>query len=98
MYLNRGSYHNHQFLKKETIDLLLVNQVPAADKPRSLGWDFKYDVATQQPLLFHTGYTGTFLLIDVQKQSAFIFYLIESIQRTTGILISKKEISCWQPI
>lgn len=47
MYLNRGSYHNHQFLKKETIDLLLVNQVPAADKPRSLGWDFKYDVATQ---------------------------------------------------
>ncbi|EGO8393964.1 TPA: beta-lactamase family protein [Enterococcus faecalis] len=73
MYLNRGSYHNHQFLKKETIDLLLVNQVPAADKPRSLGWDFKYDVATQRPLLFHTGYTGTFLLIDVRQQSAFIF-------------------------
>ena len=77
--------------------MLLVNQVPAADKPRSLGWDFKYDVATQRPLLFHTGYTGTFL-IDVQQQSALIFYLIESIQRTTGTLISKKEISCWQPI
>ena len=73
MYLNRGSYHNHQFLKKETIDLLLVNQVPAADKPRSLGWDFKYDVATQRPLLFHTGYTGTFFNRCATTISVYLF-------------------------
>ena len=98
MYLNRGSYHNHQFLKKETIDLLLVNQVPAADKPRSLGWDFKYDDSYATAIIIPYRLYRHFLLIDVQQQSALIFYLIESIQRTTGTLISKKEISCWQPI
>ena len=38
-----------------------------ADKTRSLAWDLTGD------WLFHTGYTGTFILLNIKKQSAAIF-------------------------
>lgn len=38
---------------------------------RSIGWDLKQSNTRQ--LLFHTGYTGTFLLIDRLKQRGWIF-------------------------
>lgn len=70
MYLAKGK----DYLKKETIAMLLRDQTPHHDGKRSLGWDLK-DTKDRQNrhLLFHTGYTGTFLLLDPKEQSAFIF-------------------------
>lgn len=72
MYLNEGVSQSIQFLKKETIESLLSDQTPDKIGHRSLGWDL-LDDRESRPLLFHTGYTGTFLLIDVPKKEAFIF-------------------------
>ncbi|MGG5341069.1 serine hydrolase domain-containing protein [Enterococcus sp. AZ192] len=72
MYLRQGVAGSRRLLKKETIVSLLSDQTPDKKGHRSLGWDLKDD-KEKRPLLFHTGYTGTFLLIDVLKQEAFIF-------------------------
>lgn len=73
MYLQLGSVENGTFLKKETILKLLKDCTPSGKGHRSLGWDLKEDEMDGHPLLFHTGYTGTFLLLDVEEHSAFIF-------------------------
>ncbi|MFV0560628.1 MAG: serine hydrolase domain-containing protein [Enterococcus sp.] len=73
MYLNRGQIEHGTFLNAETIDMLLQDQTPTHEGKRSLGWDLRLDLVDQHPILFHTGYTGTFLLIDIVEQEAFIF-------------------------
>jgi len=73
MYLNQGSTPCGQFLKAKTIQTVLQDQTPTKNGGRSLGWDLKYFGKDQRPLLYHTGYTGTFLLMDVKVQEGFIF-------------------------
>lgn len=73
MYLNFGEERGQRVLTNKTIRELLLDQTPTKNLKRSLGWDFKYDKRTHQPILFHTGYTGTFLLIDLFQQEGFIF-------------------------
>lgn len=63
-----------QVLKPETIQMLLQDQTPDGRGHRSLGWDLRAGgAATGQAALFHTGYTGTFLLVDVASGEAFVF-------------------------
>lgn len=73
MYLDQGKVGDQQFLRPETIMNLLVDQTPSGKGDRSIGWDLKHDVEDHHGMLFHTGYTGTFMLIDPIKASAFIF-------------------------
>ncbi len=73
MYLNKGKTTNGRFLEERTIQALLKDQTPHKTGDRSLGWDLKKDMSDHHPILFHTGYTGTFLLIDLIDQTAFIF-------------------------
>ena len=73
MYLNLGKAENGRFLEEQTIRSLLQDHTPTKKGNRSLGWDLKKGLEQQQPILFHTGYTGTFLLIDIIEQEAFIF-------------------------
>lgn len=73
MYLNLGSVSDMIYLHDKTIKELLQDQTPTKKGKRSIGWDLKHSPLDQSPLLFHTGYTGTFLLLDVEKKSAFIF-------------------------
>ncbi|KAF1304576.1 serine hydrolase domain-containing protein [Candidatus Enterococcus willemsii] len=61
------AYFQEEILQKTTIEMLLQDQTPLKNGHRSLGWDLR------EHMLFHTGYTGTFLLIDPKKQDAFIF-------------------------
>lgn len=70
MYLRLGAVNGQQFLRPQTIQSLLHDQTKH-ELGRSLGWDLKY--TEQRPLLFHTGYTGTFLVIDVLGQEGFVF-------------------------
>ncbi|MGM0217584.1 serine hydrolase domain-containing protein [Enterococcus sp. AZ126] len=72
MYLNEGLYKENRILKKNTIHSLLIDQTPNQKGHRSLGWDLKTDL-TGQSILFHTGYTGTFLLIDPIGKEGFVF-------------------------
>ncbi|MGX7132054.1 serine hydrolase domain-containing protein [Enterococcus songbeiensis] len=71
MYLDWGMIAGQSFLRKKTIIQLLKDQTPDGKGGRSFGWDLK--IASKQSALFHTGYTGTFLLIDPQRQEACIF-------------------------
>lgn len=74
MYLNKGKTESGElFLQEATIQTLLQDWTPTKAHARSLGWDLKSELKDQTPLLFHTGYTGTFLLIDIANQEAFIF-------------------------
>lgn len=72
MYLNKGVYKDNRFLQETTILSLLEDYSFAKNHPRSLGWDLKTDV-NGAVYLFHTGYTGTFILMDILSQEAFIF-------------------------
>lgn len=71
MMMNDGKVKEKQFLKADTIQSLLTNYAPHSDKARSLGWDLIHE--SRGPILYHTGYTGTFLLIDILTSEAFIF-------------------------
>ncbi|MDN6519133.1 MAG: serine hydrolase, partial [Enterococcus sp.] len=73
MYLNLGRVRDMIYLHDKTVQELLKDQTPTGKGKRSIGWDLKVSPVDQSPLLFHTGYTGTFLLLDVVKKSAFIF-------------------------
>lgn len=74
MMLNRGKLPlGNAILKSQTVENLLQDYTPTGTFSRSLGWDLKYHQATHHPILFHTGYTGTFMLIDITEQVAFIF-------------------------
>lgn len=63
-------------------DILPINQDTAASlfqietmpgvHPRSWGWDLLFDPQDQHPLLYHTGFTGTFMVLDRLNQSAMI--------------------------
>lgn len=64
IYLNQTT-----FLSEKMISNLLLDQTPLKNGERSLGWDLK----DKNKVLFHTGYTGTFLAIDPLNQQTFIF-------------------------
>ena len=63
MYLNNTG----DYLKQSTIAMLQKDQTPNGKGTRSLGWDLKGS------WLFHTGYTGTFILMNVVQKKAMIF-------------------------
>lgn len=62
---------NHPILTKQTIALLFADQTPNRKLKRSFGWDLRYN-ANQQPCLYHTGFTGTWMLLDRQKQEGMV--------------------------
>ncbi|HCM90079.1 MULTISPECIES: serine hydrolase [Vagococcus] len=71
MMLRKGQHKNKMFLKPESIDLLLNDYTKNCERGRSLGWDIiSYE---ERFLLYHTGYTGTFIIMDLKMQGAFIF-------------------------
>lgn len=70
---NGVSSSNKQFFKPETISMLLQNQTKCIKGFRSFGWDLIADLKTGNPILYHTGYTGTFMLIDCFSKESFVF-------------------------
>lgn len=73
MVLDKGFVNGTSFLQANTIEQLFKDQTPSHDLKRSFGWDLRFDLKDGHPMLFHTGYTGTFLLIDLQSQEIFSF-------------------------
>lgn len=71
MMLNKGENNGVRVLEEKTVEGLLADWTPTGDLWRSLGWNLKGD--RDHPILFHTGFTGTFMLIDILEQKAFVF-------------------------
>ncbi|MGX6978388.1 serine hydrolase domain-containing protein [Vagococcus elongatus] len=73
MMLYRGKMRDGEyFLKEETVTSLYQSWSNIESAPRTLGWDLRFEPETKKPILFHTGYTGTFMLIDSDQMEAFI--------------------------
>ena len=60
----------HLFAEKWR-DQLFADQTPTRTAGRSLGWDLRYDRAGHA-CIYHTGYTGTFMLLDLTGKNALI--------------------------
>lgn len=58
-------------LQEQTINDLFRDQTPNENLGRSLGWDLRYN-KQKEACLYHTGFTGTFILLDKKKQDALI--------------------------
>lgn len=59
-------------LKQDTLAQLFDSKSVAGVHPRSWGWDLRFDPKDNHPLIYHTGFTGTFMILDRQKKSGMI--------------------------
>jgi len=71
MMLHDGKWEDVRILKKETVRMLLHDWGNVSGSPRSLGWSLLGPEMSK--VLFHTGYTGTFLILDLVAKQAFLF-------------------------
>ena len=71
MMLNKGKFNGKRILNETTVLSLLTDWTPTGKLNRSLGWDSKKN--GNKNYLFHTGFTGTFILLDVKEKEAFVF-------------------------
>lgn len=73
VFLQNGKFNGQEFLKAETVANLIHDWT---DKDttgiRSLGWALR-ELPNGTQIIFHTGYTGTFLLLDITNGRAFLF-------------------------
>ncbi|GAA0192341.1 serine hydrolase domain-containing protein [Lactobacillus kefiranofaciens] len=57
---------------QDTVSLLFDNKNPQGVKPRSWGWDLRFDPHEHYPIILHTGFTGTLIILDRLKRSGLI--------------------------
>lgn len=72
MMLHEGEWEGARILKKETVRMLLRKWGQLSGDHRSVGWNL-LGYETDHTLL-HTGYTGTFLVLDPIDKQGFIFF------------------------
>jgi uncharacterized protein YbbC (DUF1343 family)/CubicO group peptidase (beta-lactamase class C family) len=78
MILNGGSYDGQRILKPETVRFMTTAR-PVPGGQRALGWDARTNFSSNRGNGFsdrsfgHTGFTGTSIWIDPEKQMAVIF-------------------------
>ncbi|MBC1319279.1 beta-lactamase family protein [Listeria welshimeri] len=54
-------------LSEKTVQLMQTNHTPGLNRTRGLGWDLHGD-----SVLYHTGFTGTFMVLDLKHQASLI--------------------------
>lgn len=57
---------------QETVSLLYENKNRSGLKPRSWGWDLRFDPEYHYPIILHTGYTGTLIMLDRLRKTGLI--------------------------
>lgn len=57
---------------QELVSELFDNKNPHSVKARSWGWDLRFDPKANYPIILHTGFTGTLIILDRIKQSGLI--------------------------
>ncbi|WP_369385370.1 serine hydrolase [Holzapfeliella floricola] len=63
---------SNPLLSNQTINLLFNSKTAKYLKSRSYGWDLLEDPTQHYSLLYHTGFTGTFMIIDRRKQTGLV--------------------------
>lgn len=71
MMLNTGYLKGKRILNEKTVLSLLEDWTPKGKLNRSLGWDII--TRGRKNYLFHTGFTGTFIVLDILEKEAFVF-------------------------
>lgn len=59
-------------ITQETLASLFTIKTSSNVHPRSWGWDLCFDPEDKHPILFHTGFTGTFMILDRYNKSGLI--------------------------
>lgn len=59
-------------INQDTISLLFDVKTHGVSHPRSWGWDLRFDPRLHYPILLHTGFTGTLMLLDRVRKSGLI--------------------------
>lgn len=57
---------------QDVVAQLFNNKNKAGLKPRSWGWDLRFDPQYHYPIILHTGFTGVLLLLDRVRKSGLI--------------------------
>lgn len=57
---------------QKTVSLLFDNKNAPGIRPRSWGWDLRFDPVLHYPIILHTGFTGTLIMLDRFKRSGLI--------------------------
>lgn len=70
MMLHFGEWEGQRILRTETVQSLLQDWGGVPDQPRSLGWNLFQDGSDF--VLWHTGYTGTFMVLDPVREKGFV--------------------------
>lgn len=82
MYLHKGTYGNHQFISKQTMQEFTSYQFPENDNRRGLGFDKPLLDTTKSGYIAseaskqsfgHSGFTGTFVWMDPENQLLVVF-------------------------
>lgn len=83
LFLQNGFYGGKQYIDSTTVKLFTKTQFPNSENRRALGFDKplkgpngknKFPAADASPSSFgHTGFTGTFVWVDPENQTLFIF-------------------------
>lgn len=55
-----------------TVSALFDNKNSVNVQPRSWGWDLRFDPEMHYPIILHTGFTGTMLILDRLKKTGLI--------------------------
>ncbi|MBC1378998.1 serine hydrolase domain-containing protein [Listeria innocua] len=54
-------------LTEKTLQIMQINHTPGLNRTRGLGWDLR-----GESVLYHTGFTGTFMVLDLQNKASLI--------------------------
>ncbi len=99
MLLNDGQYQKQQYYQKDTISLLKQSYTDNLNERRSLGWFFadpycQFTSKTTNDCLYHTGFTGTSMYVDFDRNCAIIILTnrVHPTRENSNILKIRQEI------
>lgn len=99
MLLNDGVYHGKRFFSEETMNMLRTCNTVGMNESRSVGWilsDHNYPIGDycSEHTLYHTGFSGPSLLIDLDKKFACVILCnrVHPTRDNKKILTARKDI------
>lgn len=92
MLLNKGYYKDQKILSESSMAWIQKPLMKSDDDHRSIGWIVR--TIKDHPVIYHTGYTGTSMLVDVEENKAFILLSnrVHPTRNNTKIIAFRKKI------
>jgi len=103
MMLNEGMFNGKRILSKNSIKMIMECNTEGLNEKRGLGWQIKNNIISVNSMgdlassrsIFHTGFTGTSLLLDFENEFAFILLTnrIHPSRENTGLIKLRRNIN-----